>query len=92
MGEVVGLKSGKSVNEYMELVEVAEDYLKKLHVLRTKRGVVVGDYDKAVSILKEIKFCGRFSPWFRDESIGHLDAIVDELYIAINEEEELLPR
>jgi len=90
MGEVVGIKSGKSVNEYLELVEVAEDYLKQLHELRSKRGVVVGDYEQAVNILKEIKFCGRFSAWFREQSVGQLDSIVDDLYVAIAEEEEHL--
>jgi len=88
MGEVISFKYGvQNVDEYMELVETAERYIAELRVLRIKRGTVKGDLAKAESILKEIKFCARFSPTFRELSVGELESILDELYVELNEGE-----
>ena len=69
---------------FVELVATTENYLNLLRPFRKDQAGV----DKAISILREIKFNGLYNPGFRREVYGPLEDFLDELYVEVEQCED----
>ena len=66
---------------FTELVSTTENYLNLLRPSRKDQSGI----DKAIGILREIKFNGLYNPGFRKEVYGPLEDFLDEMYVEVEQ-------
>jgi hypothetical protein len=76
MGKVISILTGKQITDadYMDLLDAVEKQIRELHK----------DGHATMKILAEMRFCARFSPYFREQTYGQLASLLEDLYIEAN--------
>lgn len=67
--------------DYLEALEVAEKYIEELRPHRKNQK----NLDRALAIIKVIRFNAMLSYGFRQQTFATLNEILDDIYVELNE-------